>query len=119
MAKIKTNAPAGAPENVALAFFSDEAAETVELVIKVSDFDRVKAYGFAYDRTPVPMRRGRGKFFAVAGTKKLLEWVMVGESGGGMKVIVTQGTETVAERQKSTIPNGYSKGYDAFEIEVA
>lgn len=116
---MKTNAPKGAPKNVALAHFSEAAPETVELTIKVSDRDRIKGYGFAYDRSPVPINGGRGKFFAVLGAKnKLLEWVMIGDPGGSMKVTVTRGAVTVDERKKSTIPNGYNKGYDAFNIEV-
>jgi hypothetical protein len=116
---IETNAPEGVPQNVAVAHFSEAAPETVELKIKAVKGPGVKAYGFAYDRVPVPMTNGQGKFWAVREQLKLLEWVMVGDPGGTMKVTVTQGTIVVDQRDASTIPPGFSKGYDAFEIQVA
>jgi hypothetical protein len=94
------------------------AASAVELAIKVSDRTGVKKYGFAYDGAPVAMSGGTGKFFVTPHDKKLLEWVMVGDPDGFMKVTVSRNGETIAERAKSTIPKPEIKGYDALEIEV-
>lgn len=94
------------------------AASAVELTIKVSDRTGVKKYGFAYGGAPVAMSGGTGKFFATSHDKQLLEWVMVGDPDGFMKVTVSRIGETIAERAKSTIPKPETKGYDALEIEV-
>lgn len=94
-------------------------ASSIELRVKVSDKDGIRAYGFAFDGVAVPMSRGEGRFFAPAGQKKLLEWVMVGNPGGSMKVTVTRDGNVVAQRDKSTIPPPLGKGYDALEIEVS
>lgn len=90
----------------------------IELRVKVSEKDGIRQYGFSIDGAPVPMTGGQGKIHAPPGVKKLLEWVMVGNPGGSMKVTVTRDGTTVKER-KSTIPPPFGKGYDAFEIEVS
>ena len=90
---------------------------SVELLVTVSEKNDIKGYGFAYDGVAVPMSGGKGTFHAQPGTK-LLEWVMIGESNGTMKVVVTNGETVVASRDKSTIVPPETKGYDALEIEV-
>ena len=102
------------PAHVKLLMFGSDSS--VELLITVSDKSDIRAYGFAYDGVPVSMSGGKGKFHAETGVMKLLEWVMVGEPGGTMKVVVTNGDTVVASRDKSTITPPYAKGYDAFEI---
>lgn len=104
------------PADVKSALFG--VATSVELVVKVSD-SSVKAYSFAFDGVPVPMRGGRGAFFAQPDEKKLLKWVMLGDPGATMKVTVTRDGKTVKERAKSTITPPLGKGFDALEIEVA
>lgn len=106
-----------APGRVARALAG--TASTIELLVEVSDKNGIKGYGFAFVGVPVPMKSGKGVFHAPAGKKKLLEWVMVGEPNGYMKVTVTRGGAVVKERAKSTIPAPEREGYDAFEIEVA
>lgn len=92
------------------------ADDHVELVVTVSDRTDVKGYGFAFDGIPVLMSRGKGKFNAQRGETNRLEWVMLGEPNGSMKVTVTQDGETLEERAQSTIPNNVIKGFDALEI---
>ena len=94
----------------------------VEMQAKVSDKAGIDAYGFAYGGVAVPMKNGSGKFFASATDESnLLEWVMIGDPGGTMKVVVTRISDggTVAERDTSTIPPPKTKGYDALQIIVA
>lgn len=112
--KVGNQAPAAAPANVALTAFGD--GETVELRVKVSDKVGVRAYGFAFDGVPVVMQSGRGRFFAPKREAKLLEWVMIGDPGGAMRVSVTRDGTAVQEREASTIAPPFAKGYDAFEI---
>jgi len=115
--KRKTKVAPTFPDHISAAMLG--GGSSIELKIAVSDKSGVKAYGFAFDGAPVPMTNGQGKFFAPSGVEKLLEWVMIGDPNGTMKVIVTQNGTTVDERDKSTIPDGKTKGYDAFEIEVS
>ena len=94
----------------------------VEMQVKVSDKAGIQAYGFAYSGVAVPMKSGSGKFFASATDQNnLLEWVMIGDPGGTMKVVVTRVGDggPVAERDTSTIPPPKTKGYDALQIVVA
>jgi hypothetical protein len=113
--KLKTSS---IPEHVFLAHFA-ELDSAVQLDVAVADRAGVKAYGFAFDGAPVPMSQGKGKFSAQSGQKKFLEWVMIGDPGGTMKVTVSRDGQAVKEREKSTIPDSGSKGYDAFEIEMS
>ena len=104
------------PDHVAAALIG--ADNSIELLVGVTDRDGVNAYGFAWGGAPVPMKGGKGKFFASPGVTKLLEWVMVGDPGGTMHVTVTRDGATVEEREKSTISPPGTKDYDAFEIKV-
>ena len=121
MAKAKKKAAQGAriatPAQVESLLFG--TATSVELKVKVSDRAGVRSYGFAFDGAPVPMSNAQGTFLAPAGKKKLLEWVMRGDPGGTMKVVVSRDGTTIEERAKSTIEPPFGEGYDAFEIEVA
>ena len=108
--------PKAAPDRVARTLFPD--GNRLELVVKVTGKSGIEAYGFAFAGAPVVMSGGEGAFFATRGDKRLLEWVMVGQPGGHMKVTVENGEQTVAERDESTIPAGFGKGYDALDILV-
>lgn len=109
--------PASAPQRVRQVHFG--AGVQVALSIAVSNLDGVKVYSFAYDGVPVPLSGGKGSFYAIEGQKKLLEWIMSGEGGGTMKVVVTNGAAVIAQRDKSTITLPGPNGYDAFEILVS
>lgn len=105
------------PPQVKAAHFNVDAG--IELKIKVSERNGVQRYGFAYDGVAVPMRNGAGTFFATKDKEALLEWVMEGLPGGTMKVSVTRNGTAVKERDKSTIPAPYARGYDAFKLKVS
>lgn len=109
--------PRSTPARIRGAIF--ETAGSIELKVKVSERTGVKAYGFAFAGAPVPMSQGQGKFFTTPSGEKLLEWVMVGDPGGTMKVTVTRDGTKVKEREKSTIPPPGTEGYDAFKIRVS
>jgi hypothetical protein len=122
MAKAKSAVefkPRKPPKRVLLAMFSEHDDDGVEMQIEVSDRNGVNAYGFAYAGAPVPMSGGKGVFFASPTVEKLLEWVMVGNPGGYMKVVVKRGQTIVRQRDKSTIAPPYGEGYDAFKLKGA
>jgi hypothetical protein len=97
-----------------------DPASEVELEVRVSVTDAsIRSYGFAYGGTPVGMSGGRGAFKAVKNKKQLLEWVMVGDPGGKMKVEVLRDGEVIKTRESSEIVPPEIQGYDAFEILVA
>ncbi len=89
------------------------------LEVAVSDRHDIAAYGFAFDGKPVAMSGGKGVFKAFPDRKKLLEWVMLGEAGGTMKVEVLRDGVAIYTRDASTIPPPLAKGYDAFLVEVS
>jgi hypothetical protein len=91
----------------------------IQLVVSVSEKDGVKGYGFAYAGVPVPMNLGKGKFFAVKDKAGLLEWGMIGNPGGTMKVEVLRDGTAIKTRNKSEIVPPFDKGFDAFEILVS
>lgn len=91
----------------------------VALLVTVSERNGIDAYNFAYAGVPVPMSSGRGTFYATKGRQGRLEWAMIGEGGGTMKVVVTRDGELVKQRDKSTIPNPGPGGFDAFQILVS
>ena len=95
------------------------ADNEVELQIKVSEKSGVKAYGFAYDGKAVIMNRGTGKFKAIKNQTKLLEWGMLGDPGGTMKVEVLRDKTAICTRAKSKIVPPFEQGLDAFEIKVS
>lgn len=96
------------------------AAATTELLITVSEEVDIKMYGFSYAGAPVPWGNGdEGKFHVNPGDRKLLEWAMVGEELGHMKVTVTRDGNQVAQRPKSQIPEGETSAYDAMYIKVS
>jgi metacaspase-1 len=91
----------------------------VELEIRVSGKDGIRLYGFAYAGSPVGMSGDRGIFRAVRNERRLLEWVMVGDPGGKMKVEVLRDGTPIETRESSEIVPPEIEGYDAFEIDVA
>ena len=91
----------------------------IELHFKVSEKDGIQSYGFSYGGVPVPKSNDEGVFFAQAGISKKLEWGMVGNPGGSMKVTVTRDGTKIKEREKSTIPPPLGVGYDYFTITVS
>lgn len=93
--------------------------DKVELVVKVSEKNGVKGYGFAYDGQAVPMSQGKGKFRAPKNQTKRLEWVMIGNPGGTMKVEVLRGTTVIQSRAASQIVPPLGEGLDAFNITVS
>lgn len=95
------------------------AADGVELQVAVSELSGVRAYGFAYNGVAVPLHNGKGAFFARPNVEKLLEWVMVGDPGGTMKVVVSRGGQPIRTREKSTIAPPLGEGYDFFRLTVA
>lgn len=108
--------PAKAPKRLRDLYF--EATGVRQLQVKISGKSGVEAFGFSYAGTPVLMSQNQGVFNAKIGRKALLEWVMVGQPGGSMKVTVSDGSIVVAERVKSEILPPYAEGYDALEILV-
>lgn len=98
------------------AMFATES--TIALVVTVSDEVDITSYGFSFAGAPVPWGDDSGNIYATPGVKQLLEWGMIGESDGSMKVTVTRDGVQVAQRPKSAIPTGETGGYDAMYILV-
>ncbi|WP_430424663.1 hypothetical protein [Phenylobacterium sp.] len=111
--------PGKPPKRVLLVMFSEHDDDGVELSIEVSDLHGVDSYSFSFDGVPVPMSGGRGIFFASPTVEKLLEWVMLGNPGGYMKVVVKRGETVLRQRDTSTIAPPYGEGYDAFKLKGA
>jgi hypothetical protein len=95
-----------------------DRANEIELEVRVSGEDGVRSYGFAYEGVPVGMSADRGRFRATKNRKGLLEWVMLGDPGGKMKVEVLREGTAIKTRESSEIVPPEIEGYDAFEILV-
>lgn len=92
---------------------------TVRLTVKVSGHDRVNVIAFAYHGMPVPLVGDRGEFNADRGVEnRFLEWTMIGQPGGTVKVVVSDGFSDLYTRDKSKIVPPYNEGWDAFRIVV-
>jgi len=100
-------------------------SDVVELKIKVSEKDGIKAYAFAYDADriapenpviPVLMNLGVGTFTVKRGEPGRLIWGMRGDPGGTMKVELMRDGTAIQTREKSTIPPGETRGIDYFDI---
>ncbi|MEP9361225.1 hypothetical protein [Sphingomonas sp. KR3-1] len=99
--------------------------DTIELKVKVSDKDRIKAYSFAYDADrvssenpvlPIIMNNGSGAFQVRPGEPGRLIWGMRGDEGGSMKVELLRDGTVIQSREKSTIPPGETRAIDFFDI---
>jgi hypothetical protein len=95
-----------------------DPANEVELKVRVSGEDGIRSYGFAYEGVPIGMSHDQGTFRATQNRKGLLEWIMVGDPGGKMKVEVLRDGTAVKTRESSEIVPPEIEGYDAFEILV-
>lgn len=112
--RFQASAPSKAPKRLQELYFS--VSGTRQFQIEVSVKNGVDMFGFSFAGTPVLMSHNRGWFNGQIGRKGLLEWVMVGQPGGSMKVTVSDGGKVVAERTASTILPPHAEGYDALEI---
>ena len=107
---------AAVPEHLELLF---ETTSDILLKIQVSDPTDISGYGFAYAGVAVKMSLGQGHFNAKKGVQGRLEWVMVGNPGGHMKVTVTRDGKAIRERPASTIPAPKKKAWDRFDLQVS
>jgi hypothetical protein len=104
-----------------------DAAELVELTVKVSEKVGIRQMGFAYDADPstqsntvepVFMRGGVGRFRAPPGVAGRLIWGMRGDGGGKMKVELFRGDQQIDVRNASTIPAAKDRAVDFFDVLV-
>ena len=91
----------------------------IKLSIRATDKKGIRTSGFAYNGITVRMSGGKGSFEAEPNVTRLLEWAMVGDPGGSMKVEVLREGAAIYTREKSEIVQPYSKAVDAFEIKVS
>lgn len=107
---------ADVPKHLDLLF---DTASDILLKIKVTDPTGISQYGFAYAGVDVKMSLGEGQFNAKSGVEGRLEWIMIGDPGGHMKVTVTRDGKAIRERLASTIPAPRKKGWDRFDLTVS
>src|SRR5688572_23285888 len=91
----------------------------ITLDVAVSARSNVSAYQMVYGGAVVPMNHNLGQIIHPQGETHHLEWSMIGEPGGSMKVEVKDpGGTVVAVRNASKIPNSTPAGYDRLKIDI-
>jgi hypothetical protein len=88
----------------------------IEMQIEVSEKNGIRGYGFSFDGDAVVMSDGKGEFSIPKNQTKFLKWVMIGDPGSTMKVVVSRDGTAKYTREKSPIIAPFSEGRDEFRI---
>ena len=91
---------------------------SVELTITITAKTDIEYYTFAFNGRRIAMDHttDTGTFDVDTPVNDYLEWWMVGEPGGSMKVEVSRGEEVIATRDYSDIPGSKAGGFDRLRI---
>lgn len=89
---------------------------TVTLKVEVSDLNNVFGYAFSFLGKPVGMTNGEGEIEWDDSHPEWLQWHMVGDPGGWMKVEVFKGKKVISKREQSKLPNSRGLGFDEIPI---
>ncbi|MBV9884252.1 MAG: hypothetical protein JO276_14675 [Sphingomonadaceae bacterium] len=89
-----------------------------KLDVVVSSKANISGYHMVFRGTGVDMEDDRGEItHPGGGAQHYLEWSMLGEPGGSMKVqVLRKNGDVVAARNASKIPNGAPVGYDRIKV---
>lgn len=93
-------------------------ANSVTLVVKVSNVVDIANYAFVFSGTGVAMNHATGEGTFKADRNGRLDWVMWGEPEGSMTVEVKRGAEAIASKG-SDIPSDASSGHDSLDLDIA